>query len=161
MRRRLLRRLQDEHPLGAANGGDRLITGAVEIAAVAPGLYSANAQGTGVAAGFLRVTARGQRTEGLIFRPDTLAAVPLSLGPEGDQVYLLLYGTRIRAATAVTVTVGTVSVPVLGFAASPQFAGLDQAGSGPLPPSLTGRGVADIVVTADGKRNNTVSVTIQ
>ena len=73
----------------------------------------------------------------------------------------LLYGTGIRSAKSVTVTVGTLSVPVLYAGAAPGYAGLDQVNIGPLPQALTGQGSVNIVVAANGEQANTVTVTVQ
>jgi uncharacterized protein (TIGR03437 family) len=146
--------------IAVQNGGDELTLSPVELAAVAPGLYSANARGEGVAAAvYIRVFPAGDRASGLIFDPASLAPVPLDLA-SGD-LYLTLYGTGFRAARAATAQVGGVPVPVLGFAAQPEFAGLDQINLGPLPASLAGRANAPIVLSFDGKSTNTVTVSFR
>ena len=136
---------------------------AVLIQNVAPALFTSNRMGTGVAAAlFLRVNADGSRAQDLIFDPNTAAAVPVSLGTEGDQVFLILFGTGIRGFTSqVTATVGGENVPVLGAVPQGQFVGLDQANIGPLPRGLIGRGTVNLVLTVDGKAANTVTVAIQ
>ena len=135
-------------------------TATIDIAAVAPALFSANASGQGVAAAFfLRVAAGDSRTQDLIFDPNTLASVPIDLSPAGDQVFLLLFGTGIRGFTsAVTATVGGETVPVLFAGEQPAFVGLDQVNIGPLPRSLIGAGEAEIVLTVDGIPTNAVTV---
>ena len=145
----------------SGTGGE--IPGVLQIERVAPSLYAANAQGTGVAAAsYLRVEADGTRTQPLIFDPNTGASVPIDLGPEGDEIFLLLFGTGIRGFTSqVTATVGEENVKVLGAVPSPEFVGLDQVNIGPLPRSLAGRGEVNIVLTADGKQANTVTVNIR
>ena len=144
------------------------------VEAVGPALFSANADGMGVAAAsFLRVAADGSQTQGLIFNPNTRSSVPIDLGPEGDQVFLLLFGTGVRGFTqAVTATmqylnagrflkVENESVPVLGAVPQGQFVGLDQINIGPLPRSLVGRGTINILLTADGKRANVVTFNVR
>ena len=137
------------------------------VSAVAPGLFSANGAGSGVGAiTALRVTTDGSRSTLDVFRYDSMAGrfvgVPIDLGPEGDQVFLILYGTGIRNATSIdNVIVGGWFVPVLAFAASPEFSGLDQVNIGPLPRSLTGAGEVDVIVTADGTASNAVTVAIK
>ena len=42
-----------------------------------------------------------------------------------------------------------------------QFVGLDQINIGPLPRSLAGRGEVNILLTADGKPANTVTVNVR
>lgn len=144
------------------SGAGASATGTVEIAGVAPALYAANAQGNGVAAAFfLRVAADGTRTQELLFDPATGAAIPVDLGPEGDQVFLLLFGTGVRGfQDAVGAQVGGQDVPVLGAVPQPEFVGLDQINIGPLPRSLPS-GESAIILTADGQSTNQLSVTVQ
>ena len=91
----------------------------------------------------------------------SLVPLPINLGPSTEQAYLEMYGTGIRSAKNVTVTVGDLSVPVLYHLAAPGYVGEDQVNIGPLPQSLAGKGSVNIVVTADGQAANTVNVTIQ
>jgi uncharacterized protein (TIGR03437 family) len=142
------------------------ILGTMEISRVSPGLYSANASGSGVAAGFwIRVAANGAQTSDYLFDP--LAAVgsrlsfSVSLGSASDQVFLSLYGTGFRNASQATATVGGLNVPVSGFAAVGVYQGEDVVNIGPLPRSLAGRGPVDVVVTFDGAVANTITVSIR
>ena len=151
-----------------ADGGTFSAT--IDIARVAPALFSADASGSGVAAAqFLRVAADGKRTQDLIFDPNTLAAVPIDLGSTQDQVFLLLFGTGIRGFTSeVTATViGTgavarqVALPVLGAVPQGEFEGVDQVNIGPLPRSLQ-RGVELVLVlTVDGRQTNPLFVVLK
>jgi uncharacterized protein (TIGR03437 family) len=114
------------------SGDGKVSTGVVQIAAVAPGLFSANASGQGVASGVaLRVKADGAQTYEPIARFDQaqnrFVAVPIDLGPATDQVFLILYGTGLRHQSNVR-----------------------------LPRSLAGRGEVDVVMMVDGKAANTV-----
>ena len=141
--------------------GDRVIaTGIVIVQDVAPSLFTANATGEGVAAAlFLRVAADRTRTEDFIFDPNTRTAVPIDLSPEGDQVFLLLFGTGIRGFTSeVTATVGGIEVPVLGAVAHGEFEGLDQVNIGPVPRSLIAAGEVEIVLIVDGIATKAVTV---
>ena len=143
--------------------GQLVAEGTVRVESVAPSLFTANATGEGVAAAsYLRVAADGTRTQELIFDPNTRAAVPIDLGPEGDQFFLLLFGTGIRGfRSEVTATVGGEEVPVLGAVPQGEFVGLDQVNLGPLPRSLLGRGEVEIILTVDGKTANTVTLNIR
>ena len=143
--------------------GQQVATGTVQINPVAPALFTADASGQGVAVAFvLRVAAGQSRSQELIFDPNSHASVPIDLGPEGDQIFLLLFGTGVRGFTSeVTATVGGESVPALGALPQPQFVGLDQINIGPLPRSLAGRGEVNILLTADGKPANTVTVNVR
>ncbi|MGH9934866.1 MAG: hypothetical protein ACREAM_01395 [Blastocatellia bacterium] len=164
-------------PAGAANGaatvtvtsGDGSISiGAILLAAVAPGLFAANANGQGVAAA-VALRARGTvQTFEPVARLDQAQSrfvpEPIDLGPAGDQVFLILYGTGARnrsALSAVTCKVGGADVTVSFVGAAEGFAGLDQLNVGPLPNSLRGRGEVDVALIADGKPANIVRVSIR
>lgn len=144
-------------------------TGTIQVDAVAPGLFTANASGRGVAAALvLRAAGTGAQTVEQPARfeqsTSTFVPAPIDLGPEADQVFLLLFGTGIRgfsSASAVQVTVGGQTVPVPFTGPQGQFVGLDQLNVGPLPRSLTGRGEVNVALTVDGKTANTVTVAIQ
>jgi uncharacterized protein (TIGR03437 family) len=138
----------------------------VAVESVAPGLFAMNANGQGVGAIIgLRVDGSGNRTDVPIFScgaSGTCTAVPIDLST--GQVYLSLYGTGIRGFSSLsnmTVTIGGVSVPVLGAAAQSQFPGLDQVNVGPLPSSLAGTGAANLVLKVDARTANTVTVSFK
>ena len=143
--------------------GQAAVTGTLPISQVAPALFSADASGAGVAAAFfLRLTANNDRTQQLVFDASSREAIPIDLGPQGDQVFLLLFGGGFRGfAESVTATVNGVAVPVLGAVPQGEFVGLDQINIGPLPASLAGSGEVEIVLIADGKVANTVTVAIK
>ena len=138
----------------------------VQHEAVAPGLFSANSSGKGVAAAVaLRIAADGKQTSQVIFQctggAGTCTTTPIDLGAATDQVILLLYGTGIRGFTsAVKATIGGQAAEVLGAAAQSEYLGLDQINVR-VPPSLAGKGEVPIAVTVDGKRANTVTVNIR
>jgi uncharacterized protein (TIGR03437 family) len=150
------------------SGSGALSAGNITITPVAPGLFAANASGTGLAAAVaLRNKADGTQTFEPIadFNPATgqFVARPIDLGPETDQVFLVLYGTGIRfrsAINAVTARIGGVDAPVTFADVAPGFIGLDQVNVR-LPRQLIGRGDVDIVLTVDGKTTNSVRVTIR
>jgi uncharacterized protein (TIGR03437 family) len=151
-----------------ANAGSAAASGAINIAAVAPGLFTANANGLGVpAAVVLRVRNGVQTFETLAqFDSNTSQYVPspINLGPETDQVILLLFGTGIRgrsALAAVTCQIGGTNVPVSFAGAQGDLAGLDQLNIGPVPRTLAGRGEVDVVLMVDGKPANTVKINLQ
>jgi uncharacterized protein (TIGR03437 family) len=149
------------------SGDGSVSSGTMQIAAVAPGLFAANANGMGVAAAVvLRRNAAGQDTFEPVARLEgtSLVAVPIDLGPATDQVFLILYGTGIRGHSAlsmVTAQVGGVDVPVLFAGDQGTFAGLDQVNLGPLPRSLVGRGDVVVMLTVDGKAANNILVSIR
>jgi len=134
---------------------DQLVAnGTVSISDVAPGVFTANAAGTGVAAAlFLRVTADGGREDGLIFDSNR-QPIPLDLSGEGDQLFLQIFGTGMRGVSSagaqqstqfVSAEVNGVPTGVLAVAESPEFAGLDQVAIGPVDAErLSGKGEVDI-----------------
>ena len=150
------------------SGNGAVSTGVVQIATVAPGLFSANASGQGVAAGVaLRVKADGAQVFEPIARFDQsqnrLVAIPIDLGPEGEQVFLILYGTGFRfnsALPAVTCGIGGVNAEALYAGVAPGFVGLDQTNVR-LPRSLAGRGEVDVVLAVDGKAANMVRISVK
>jgi uncharacterized protein (TIGR03437 family) len=149
-----------------SNAGN-VIAGTVVIDTVAPGLFSANADGKGVAAAIaVRIKSDGSQTSAPVFQCGTAAgtcvATPLDLGGDSDLVVVLLFGTGMRGASQpATATVGGVSAGVAGPVAQGQYAGLDQVNLGPLRRSLAGRGEVAIILTVDGKPANPVTVKIQ
>ncbi len=143
-------------------------TGTVTIATVAPSLFTANATGRDVAAGYaLRVTVTGAQSNEPISRFDPgqgkYVSAPVDLSVAGDQVFLVLFGTGIRfrsALSGVTATIGGVPASVQYAGPQGTFVGLDQLNIG-LPANLAGRGEVDLVLTADGKPANTIRVNIK
>lgn len=150
------------------SGDGGISVGNVNITAVAPGLFSANASGQGVAA----ATALRIKTDGSqIYEPvgvydaarNQFVPVPIDLGPEGEQVFLILFGTGFRAnsaLSAVSSRIGGVEAEV--FYAGPQggFIGLDQVNIH-LPRTLAGRGDVTVMMTADGIPANVVTISVK
>lgn len=153
--------------INVTSGDGVVTTTPVQISLVRPGLFSANANGTGVAAALImRRRADGTETFEPVFRFDQatgqFVAAPIDLGPESDRVWLMLFGTGIRARGSlgtVMVRIGGVEVPAL-FAGAQGMNGLDQINV-QLPRALIGRGAVDVVVTVEGKTANTVTVNIR
>jgi uncharacterized protein (TIGR03437 family) len=150
--------------LGAAtaiitSGNNRISVAALDIQMVAPGLFTFNATGQGAPAGvLLRVGSNGQQSY------ESLAQLPINLGPEGDRVFLVLFGTGMRGLSSlanVSATLGGVSLPVVFLAAQGDLIGVDQVNLGPLPRSLAGRGNVNLVLTVEGRAANTVQLNIQ
>jgi uncharacterized protein (TIGR03437 family) len=143
--------------------GDNIIAaGLAQIAGVAPGLFSANSTGRGVAAGFwIRVTEGGAQSVDYLFDLGTHGSVPVDLGAPTDQIFLSIYGTGFRGGAGATATVGGAAVPVSFFAAVRDYQGLDIVTIGPLPRTLIGRGEVDVALAVDGKTANLVTVSIR
>jgi uncharacterized protein (TIGR03437 family) len=163
-----------EIPQSAVAGGATLTitTGSVSqtapltLAAVAPGLFSANQTGAGVAAAqFVADQADGTQTTVDIFQcsggAGTCVAVPLNVS--GGNTALVLYGTGIQNRTAlsdVTVTIGSHTLPATYAGASPNYAGEDQVDV-LLPASLAGSGTVNVSVSVSGIVSNVVTVDFQ
>ncbi len=164
-------------PPGTADGlatvtvtsGDSFVAaGMVEIAGVAPGLFSANASGQGVAAALaLRIKADGTQQFEPVARFDSgqnrFVAEPIDLGPETDQVFRVLFGTGIKfrsAPSAVSSTISGASSEVLFADAAPGFVGLDQVNLS-ISRSLVGRGEVDVALSVDGKAANRMRISIR
>lgn len=147
----------------AGNGATS--TGTILVEKIAPGLFSADASGTGLAAAdLLRVKADGTQSYERVVRFDPaqnkIVAVPIDLGPETDQVFLILYGTGIRsrsALSAVLARLGGIDAQVVYAGPQGEFVGLDQV-SVRLPRSLIGRGEVEVTLIVDGLAVNPVKV---
>jgi len=139
------------------NANGETVIGTVSVSNVAPSLFSVNSSGNGLAAAVVfRRTAAGVDSY-------ESAAVPIDLGPPGDTVLLIPFGTGLRGLTDVSnarATIGGVNSPVFFVGATPGQIGLDQANL-LLDRSLIGKGIVDVVLTVDGKTVNTVTVTIK
>lgn len=143
-------------------------TGTIFVNHIEPGLFAANADGRGPAAAVVqRVRTDNSQSYEPVVRFDAttnrFVTVPITLGPESDRVFLLLFGTGLRYRSAVSnvkVYVGGVEAIVTDALAQPEYAGLDQINA-LLPRSLAGRGEVDVVVTVDGRITNQVRVQIQ
>jgi uncharacterized protein (TIGR03437 family) len=143
-------------------------SGTLQIAAVAPGLFSANSSGQGVAvAEAVRASAGGAQTNVTVFQCGNTAGscvpVPIDLGPSTDTVVLVLFGTGIRGFSNiknVTAAIGTTNAPVLFAGAQGGFVGLDQVNV-QIPRSLIGSGVVNVVLTVDGQPSNAVTISIK
>jgi uncharacterized protein (TIGR03437 family) len=157
-------------PAGIASGAARVrITNSAGatgeaitvIARIAPGLFTANANGQGVpAAVAVRIAAGGTQTTEAIaqFNQATqrFVATPINLGPVGETVVLVLYGTGFRGRNAlnnVRVTIGGLNAEVLFAGEAPGFVGLDQLNV-VIPRAVAGRGEVDVVLTVESRRAN-------
>ena len=126
----------------------------MEIEPVAPSLFTA-ADGSTPAALLQRVKANGAQTYEAINGP-------IDLGTEGDQVFLLLFGTGMRGKTGSRATAHIADREIEVVFAGPQGSldGLDQVNLR-LPRALAGAGKVDIAVNVDGWDANTVTLDIR
>src|SRR5262245_16422074 len=150
-----------------ANAAGRLARGTATIASVSPAIFSANANGRGVAAAVvLRIRADGSQSYEPVADFDQVqnkfVAAPIDLGAESDQVFLVAYGTGIRfrgALGAVAAKIGGVNAQVLFAGPAPEFEGVDQINVR-LSRNLKGRGSVDFELLVDGQAANVVKLQI-
>ena len=137
----------------------------VDIDALAPGLFSANANGQGIAAAqILRVNSNNVQTYEPVASYDSSAnkfvGLPIDFNNSTDRIFLILYGTGIRANAGLANSIATIGGSILPLLyAEPQgyYVGLDQINI-ELPRGLIGRGEIAINLTIDRKTTNTVTI---
>jgi uncharacterized protein (TIGR03437 family) len=137
----------------------------VRVEPTLPGIFSANANGKGVAAAYYSLLTASTDTVAtqVIFNCGTsgCTAAPLSLGGASDQGVLQLYGTGLRHYSgSVAATIGGVAAQVQYAGAGGGYAGLDQINI-LVPHQLAGKGEVPIVILVDGKPTNTVTASFQ
>jgi uncharacterized protein (TIGR03437 family) len=160
-----------EVPAGVASGSAQVTvtsgdgtqsTGEVQIAPVAPGLFTFNS--SGLAAAYVIVYhADGTNTFEPVYAVGSggaLVANPVSLGSPSDKAYLFLFGTGFDKAGTATVSVGGSSLSVAYAGPQGTYVGLDQANI-LLPNSLAGAGNVTVTLTVSGLAANAVNITIQ
>ncbi len=158
--------------LGAAtvtirSGDGTVSTGTVTVAKVAPSLFTADATGRGVAAAnFLRIKPNNVQSYEPVGRFDAAQSkfvpAPVNLGPETEQVYLVLYGTGARSHSGlaqITAKLGETPVEVVSAGAQGALVGMDQINLR-VPRNLTSCGTLDVTLTIDGKAANKVQVAV-
>ncbi|MBS1788625.1 MAG: hypothetical protein JST85_12930 [Acidobacteria bacterium] len=148
--------------------GQTVAAASPPVETVAPGFFSANANGQGVATGVvLRFKADGSQSFEPLARFDQatqqFVAVPINLDSATDNVFLVLFGTGLRnrsSLSTVGVKIGGVNVDALYAGPQGSFVGLDQVNVS-LPRSLAGRGEVDVNVTVDGVAANHLKVAVK
>ncbi|MBL8169897.1 MAG: DUF1566 domain-containing protein [Acidobacteria bacterium] len=142
--------------------------GELNIATVAPGLFTADASGQGYPAA-VAYRYRGNAlvsVESLtqLDATNKVIAKPLDLGPEADSIFLVLFGTGLRfrsSLSGITATIGGTSAEVLFAGAQTDFVGMDQINVR-VPRSLaTMTGDVNVVLAVDGKTANTVKINLK
>lgn len=152
------------------NSRTGLFQGSVAVDRVAPGVFSANRDGKGVAlAAVLRIDADNITTVTPVYEcidgPGTCTAVPIEAGDEADQLFLLLRGTGIRNRRTlddVQVTIGGKPAEVQSADALDAFTGTDQIVV-KMPAGLGSDAAGKITeltiaVTVEGKTANPVTM---
>lgn len=150
--------------VAVAVNGAPVASGTVQITPVSPGLYTATADGKGVAAA-IAVTVHSNGTSSFANTFQCASAVnctplPIDLGADTDQVVLELFGTGIRgrsSLTSVTCKIGSITLPAAYAGPQGTYVGLDQVNI-PLPKSLRGAGNVNVSLTVEGQPANVVAI---
>jgi uncharacterized protein (TIGR03437 family) len=146
------------------SNGAPVAFGSAQIAAVAPGIYTATADGLGVAAATVVTNhADGSSASTATYQctsATSCSAIPIDLGTATDQVVLQLFGTGIRGRSslpAVLCQIGSTTLPVAYAGPQGSTIGMDEIDI-PLPKSLRGAGNVIATLTVDGQTANTVTL---
>lgn len=166
------RQVNFEVPAGTAKGfgtvtvkssSGTTATTPIEIVDLAPGIFMLNSDAL-VAANVVHVHADNSQTVDSVYevQAGAIVARPVDLGPSTDKLFLLIYGTGLRAAGTKNVSVTVDGVPATVTFAGPQgtYVGEDQLNV-QLPRTLAGRGRVFILVTANGVIANATTVDIK
>ena len=144
--------------------GVTLATGTITVGRTGPGLFSANADGSGIAAALLlRIKPDGAQVYESVARFNETTRkfepLPIDLGAANDQLFLALFGTGFKAAMVTGCTIGGLDAEVL-YAGPQGLAGLDQVNVR-LPRALMGRGNANVAFRADNQNANVVTINVR
>ncbi len=141
--------------------------GELNITENKPGLFTANASGSGVPAGLtLRVKANGQYSYEPLARVEGGQVVAAAVVRRSDEtLYLVLYGTGLQASLDdLEITIGGQTVRALYAGVAPGLAGVDQLNLA-LPTNLPAGNVTISLKINDGDGNmltaNAVTITLQ
>lgn len=149
--------------LTITNGTGGISIGKVAVATVQPGIFSATSDGTGIASAQIqRVSGAVQTFEAIAqFTGGAWTAIPIDWKNATDDLYLVLYGTGVRNRSAlsnVTATIGGgTALPTVYAGPQGAYPGVDQINL-LLPRTLAGRNTVNVVLSADGKTANTVTI---
>jgi uncharacterized protein (TIGR03437 family) len=156
-----------EAAVAVLSGAATRAAGTLQVETVAPGIFTANADGKGVPAAIaVRVTGGVFSYPAVFACPSGAGSCrpePLDLGGAQEQLVLVLFGTGIRgrsALAAVSATVGGIAAEVQYAGAQGSYAGLDQVNL-LVPRTAAGRGEVDVTVTVDGRPANVVRINVR
>jgi len=148
-------------------GDGAVSTGTFDVAPVSPAFFTSNSNGIGVPAGSAyRYRAGVLISEEAIATWDGAKYVtrPIDLGPDTDQIFLVLYGTGFRFNTGLSAIQSSLAgKPITTAYAGSQgfFVGEDQVNLGPLARTLSSAGVSNLSLIVDGKPANVVTIEIK
>jgi uncharacterized protein (TIGR03437 family) len=138
-----------------------------DIERLAPGLFTANANGQDVPAAIIVRVRNGVQTFEPVAtfdqRTGRFVAVPIDLGPPTDQVILVLFGTGLRSnagGSTVTCRLNRITQPVLFAGAQGSLVGLDQVNL-LLPRTLGGQGEVTLDLVIENSISNSVKINIK
>jgi uncharacterized protein (TIGR03437 family) len=142
--------------------------GTVQINTIAPGMFSANSNGQGVAIGLLQ---RRKADGSDVFEPlaqfDEAQKIfvprALNLSSPNEQYFLILFGTGIRfrnPSLPITAQLGDAAVEVLYAGEQKEFIGLDQVNLR-ITPALSGRGQVGLALSVAGEITNSLTIRFQ
>ena len=151
------------------NGAGRLIaSGYLQVDSVAPSLFTANGNGSGVFAGDALLISGSRSLPVSVMAYDDNKSkwveVPMDVGNDGELLFLTLYGTGVRgrrSLSEVRALVNGVPVPVTYAGPQGYFPGLDQINVGPIPKGLRGAGIAQLQLIVRDKAANPVTLQIR
>lgn len=140
----------------------------INVVALAPGIFTADASGTGPPAALASMLAADGTVQYYpVFQcsgtPTQCTTLPIDVSAPGSRVYLTLYGTGLRGnadLSQVSATIGGTPVSVSYSGAQPTYPGLDQVNL-ELPPSLAGQGQLVLQLSVQGVEANPVKVAFQ
>ena len=150
------------------NAAGAVARGLLKLERVAPGIFSADASGRGLAAADVqRLRPDGTPSYERVarFDPNTnqFMANPIALRAD-EQAFLILYGTGLRYRsdlTAVKARIGGLATEVLYVGPQGSYAGLDQINLR-LPLGLIGRQAQVLIeIEIDGQFTNPVKISVQ
>lgn len=157
--------------MNIVNGTGTVPSGTAQIQAVAPALFTANANGQGVVAAtaYRTVIPTTIATPVPVFQcgnaPGSCTSVPIALGVD-TPVFVTFYATGLRGRSsdsAVNVTIGSQTIPAKSIASIDEtsaLAGIDQVTVG-ITLALRDAGEVDVVLTVEGKTSNTGRINIK
>jgi uncharacterized protein (TIGR03437 family) len=147
--------------LTITSGSGVVSTGLLEVRPIVPRLFCWESGCDFPVAFLVRLRNSVQTTEPVVesLGPDVYRWLPIDMGPETDELHLVMFGTGLRFRSSLSRVIAkanpyvperTMDVPVEYAGPQNEFAGLDQVNL-KLPRSLAGSRVVSLEVTIDGE----------
>ena len=140
-------------------------TGHITVATVAPGLFTANSNGSGPPAALALYAFGTSQNFSYVFQCDSMgqncAPLPLMVPNDGSDLYLILFGTGLRGdAGRVSVTIAGTPLVVTFAGPQGQYDGLDQINVR-VPRGFQVRGQSNLILQVGALAANQVRVAFQ